>query len=76
MLQVLILICSTSVAPSDCTPDTALDLINGPAVESLHACAMGAQVMLASTAQLGQRPNEYVKIRCGPGREERTAQKL
>jgi hypothetical protein len=37
---------------------------------------MGAQVMLASTAQLGQRPNEYVKIRCGPGREERTAQKL
>jgi hypothetical protein len=38
-------------------------------------CAMGAQAMLARTAELGQRPNEYVKIRCSGQRPERTAQK-
>lgn len=76
MLQVLILVCSTAVAPADCNPDTAFDVINGPAALSVADCAMGAQAMLASTAQLGQRPNEYVKIRCGPPRHEQTAQKM
>ena len=76
MLQVLILVCSTSVAPADCRPETAFDVINGPAAVSIFDCAMGAQAMLARTAELGQRPNEYVKIRCGPPRHEQTAQKM
>jgi hypothetical protein len=76
MLQVLILVCSTSVVPADCTPETAFDVINGPAAYSIADCAMGAQAMLARTAQLGQRPGEYVKIRCGAPRPEHTAQKV
>jgi len=76
MLQVLILVCSTSVAPTDCNPDTAFDVINGPAAYSVADCAMGAQAMLARTAELGKRPNEYVKIRCSGMRQEQTAQKM
>ncbi|MGE0279299.1 MAG: hypothetical protein AB7P20_01620 [Rhizobiaceae bacterium] len=75
MLQVLILVCSTSVPPADCTPETAFDVINGPAAYSITECAMGAQAMLARTAELGQRPNEYVKIGCSGKRPEQTAQK-
>jgi hypothetical protein len=74
MLQVLILVCSVSVSPSECKPETALDVIAGPDAQSLMACMMGSQAMLARTAQLGQRPNEYVKVRCSPPR--RLAQDL
>lgn len=76
MLQVLILVCSTSVAPADCAPETAYDVINGPPAYSVSDCALGAQAMLARTAELGQRPNEYVKIRCGAPRLEQTARKI
>lgn len=74
MLQVLILVCSVSVSPSECRPETALDVISGPDAGSLMSCMLGSQAMLARTAQIGQRPNEYVKIRCSPPRQ--MAQKI
>lgn len=30
MLQIVILICSTSLSPADCQKDTALDVVVGP----------------------------------------------
>lgn len=74
MLQVLILVCSVSVTPSECRPETALDVISAPNTDSLISCMLGSQAMLARTAQLGQRPQEYVKISCSPSRQ--VAQKL
>lgn len=68
MLQVLILVCSVSVSPPDCNSDTALDVIAGPDASSLMSCMLGSQAMLARTAEIGQRPREYVKIRCSPPR--------
>ncbi|MCO5064021.1 MAG: hypothetical protein M9924_06340 [Rhizobiaceae bacterium] len=68
MLQVLILVCSVSVSPPDCNSDTALDVIVGPDSASVMSCMLGSQAMLARTAQLGQRPKEYVKVRCSPPR--------
>jgi hypothetical protein len=64
MLRILILICSSQVSPQDCQRETALDLISGPQVNSVFSCAMQGQAVLASTANIGRRPNEYVKIGC------------
>ena len=64
MLRILILICSADVSPPDCQRETALDLISGPEVVSVFSCAMQGQAVLASTANIGRRGNEYVKIRC------------
>lgn len=74
MLQMLILVCSVSVFPPDCNSETALDVISGPEAGSVMSCMLGSQVMLARTAQIGQRPQEYVKVRCVP--LQRTAQKI
>lgn len=64
MLRILILICSSQVSPQDCQRETALDLISGPQVSSVFSCGMQGQAVLASTANIGRRPDEYVKIRC------------
>ena len=75
MLRVLILICSSQVSPQDCQRDTALDLISGPQVNSVFACTMQGQGMLASTANIGRRPDEYAKIKCEHIKEAEVAEK-
>jgi hypothetical protein len=49
LLQVLILVCSVDQAPQDCGPDTALDVIVGPAAANEIACARDGQAYVAGT---------------------------
>lgn len=76
MLRILILICSTEVSPQDCQRETALDVISGPQVASVITCGLQGQALAASTAAIGRRPDEYMKIRCERLPNERAAQKL
>ena len=76
MLRILILICSTEVSPQDCQRETALDIISGPQVTSIMTCGVQGQAIVASTAAIGRRPDEYMKIRCEHLPDERSAQKF
>jgi hypothetical protein len=49
LLQVLILVCSVDQAPPDCGPDTALDVIVGPAAANEIACARDGEAYVAGT---------------------------
>jgi hypothetical protein len=66
MLQIVILICSTSLSPAACQKDTALDVIVGPRASNPMMCGMQGQAYVARTAIVGRSPNEYVKIKCSP----------
>ena len=68
MLQILILVCSSSLSSVECQVDTAHDVISGPQVASLFACGLQGQSLLAQTATLGQAPGDFVKIVCTPVR--------
>jgi hypothetical protein len=65
MFTVLILICSINLAPAECQPETAADVIRGPEAASEEMCGLHGQAYLAEIA-LGtrHRENEYVKIKC------------
>ena len=65
MFKVLILVCAANLAPSECQPDTALEVLQGPEARNEIACALQSQAYFAQTA-LGRdlQPGEYVKIRC------------
>jgi hypothetical protein len=68
MLDVLVLVCSTSMTPSlgDCTTSTALDTLILPMpAEQPEACLKLGQAYLAQT-ELGRslKPGEKVKIMC------------
>jgi hypothetical protein len=69
MLQILILVCSTSLSSVECQIDTAHDVINGPQVASVFACGLQGQSLLARTATLGRSRNDFVKIVCKPVRD-------
>ena len=64
MLKMLILVCSASLSPADCQPETAIDIIQGPQVASVFECGMASQVMAAQTSFLRHAPNEYMKVKC------------
>jgi hypothetical protein len=64
MFQVLVLVCSTSLSPSDCQKTTALDVFLGPKVPNEMICGFHGQAFLAQTSLGTRGPNEYVKIRC------------
>ena len=65
MFKVLILVCAATLAPSECKPETALEVVQGPDARNEIACALQSQAYLAQTA-LGRelRSDEYVKVRC------------
>lgn len=69
MLQILILVCSTSLSSVECQIDTAHDVINGPKVASVFACSVQAQSLLARTATLGRARGDFVKVVCKPVRD-------
>ena len=69
MLQILILICSTSLSSVECQVDTAHDIINGPQVASVFQCGLQGQSLLARTATLGRSPGDFVKVVCKPVKE-------
>jgi hypothetical protein len=66
MLQILILVCSTSLSSVECQIETAHDIINGPQVVSIFECGRQGQSLLARTATLGRAENDFVKVVCRP----------
>jgi hypothetical protein len=68
MFKVILLVCAANIAPSDCHPDTALHLLNGPDASNEVMCGMQSQAYLAQT-WIGQSlaEGDYVKILCRRG---------
>lgn len=66
MLKMLILVCASSVSPSDCQLETALDVIHGPLVASLFECGLASQAITARSTILRNAPHEYMKVKCSP----------
>lgn len=65
MVSAVILICSTAVAPADCQPDTALDVLVAPKATGHSLCGLQSQAFLASSIlapQLGD--GRYPKLVC------------
>ena len=60
-LLAVVLICGIGTAPSDCTRDTALDVVSTP-VPTPMACAMAGQTMVAREKLFG--PDRYPVTRC------------
>lgn len=69
MFQVLVLICSLDLAPSQCRGDTALDVIRGPVVANEMMCGLHGQAYIAPTALPNRGAREYVKISCQRSRK-------
>jgi hypothetical protein len=40
MFKMLLLVCASNVPPAQCGIDTAIDVIQGPAMQSAAACAV------------------------------------
>ena len=71
MFKVLVLVCSSALAPMECQVETAEDVISGPAVGNEVMCGLHGQAYIAETALgAGIGPNEYVKIKCIRSMEE------
>lgn len=62
--SILILICSLSVSPSECRPETAIDVVQGPKVQSWAQCGFLGQATIASTTIAPREGLEYMKIVC------------
>lgn len=73
MLQIMIFVCSVNISPADCHFETALDVISGPQAESVVACGLQGQALIAATSIARRGPGEYIKIKCS--RVITTAQK-
>jgi hypothetical protein len=69
LLQVLILVCSVDQAPPDCQPQTALDVIVGPAAANEIACARDGQAYVAGTPFV-VAGETWPKILCARGLPE------
>ena len=70
MFEVVILVCSVSIAPADCQTDNAIDVIRGPDVANELMCGLHGQAYIASTALSPQSTDEYVKVQCKRSPEE------
>lgn len=63
---VTMLVCAATLAPPDCTRDTAISVATEPA-DTLQECISAGQTTLAATA-VGPVPGrEYVKVLCTMG---------
>ncbi len=47
-----------------CRPDTAVDVVQGPKVDSARMCGIMGQATIASTAIVPRPGEEYMKIVC------------
>lgn len=66
MFKVLILVCSMGIAPQDCQPSNALQVIDGPPVKNELGCGFLPQAYFAGSAlapELEGKPY-YLKTRC------------
>jgi hypothetical protein len=67
MIKVLVLVCNASLAPQDCTPQNAIDVIKAPDANNEVMCAMQAQAYMAQTSLSRRRDRAYLKIVCRRG---------
>jgi hypothetical protein len=65
-ILVVALVCASTVQAPDCSRETALDIITGPA-HTLQECLVQGPVLAASAGR-GSAENTYVKTRCEPRR--------
>jgi hypothetical protein len=63
-IHVLILVCALQTQPSACTPETAIDVTQGPRVANELMCGKLGQAVLAGTVLAPRDGAEYVKISC------------
>ena len=63
-IHILILVCALQTQPSACTPETAIDVTQGPRVANELMCGKLGQAVLAGTALVPRDGAEYVKISC------------
>ena len=63
-VHILILVCALQTQPSACTPETAIDVTQGPHVANELMCGRMGQAVLAGTALTPREGSEYVKISC------------
>lgn len=66
-ILVVALVCASSVQMPDCSRETALDVIIGPA-HTLQECLIQGPVLAASAGH-GEDGNTYVKTRCEQRKE-------
>jgi hypothetical protein len=66
--SILILICSTALSHSDCQPNTAVDMVRGPAVDNAMTCGLNAQTMIARTDLVQADGSQYMKVVCTPSK--------
>ncbi|WP_159729549.1 hypothetical protein [Methylosinus sp. Ce-a6] len=64
LYSVVILVCSLSVSPSDCRPETAIDVVQGPKVATQSQCGFLGQATIARTTLAPREGQEYLKIVC------------
>lgn len=64
LYSILILICSLSVSPSECRPETAIDIVQGPKVQGRQQCGFLGQATIAGAAIAPRAGQEYMKIVC------------
>jgi hypothetical protein len=64
MFQIIVLICTLAMTPSDCQTENALDVFLGPLVANEVMCGLHGQALVAQTALPARGPDEYVKIQC------------
>jgi hypothetical protein len=63
-IHIIILVCALQTQPSACTPETAIDVTQGPRVANELMCGKMGQAVLAGTALAPREGEEYVKISC------------
>jgi hypothetical protein len=63
-VHIIILVCALQTQPAACTTETALDVTQGPRVESELLCGKMGQAVLAGTAIAPRAGLEYVKVKC------------
>jgi hypothetical protein len=63
-IHILILVCALQTQPSACTPETAIDVTQGPRVSNELMCGRIGQAVIAGTALAPREGLEYVKISC------------
>jgi hypothetical protein len=64
MFQILVLVCSISVAPPDCQTDTAIKTIQGPEAANEIQCGLYGQAYFAQVSQHQLGGDEYLKVMC------------
>jgi hypothetical protein len=64
MFEVLILVCSIGLTPTECQMNTAIDVVKGPTASNEVTCGLHGQVYLAETTMANRLKDAYLKVLC------------